>query len=133
MPPQAKKNTRPADNGCMFPDCPSRWIGDELVTKLEGVKINLDRLATVSEQMSQQHIRNAEILKDLKHINESITKIDARIGEAFAVIDTKADMDDILPKETLVTKSDVGRLMLYTSGLILLLVAMIEFVKRNWT
>lgn len=117
----------------MFPDCPSRWIGDELVTKLEGVKINLDRLATVSEQMSQQHIRNAEILKDLKHINESITKIDARIGEAFAVIDTKADMDDILPKETLVTKSDVGRLMLYTSGLILLLVAMIEFVKRNWT
>lgn len=118
------------DNSCMYPDCPSHWIGDKLVAELKTIQKNQERQEELQKQMVGYQISHAALQTDITHVKGDLRKIDERIAEAFRSMEKKADQNDILPKETLVTKSDVGRMMLYTSGILTTIVVLIQIVGR---
>jgi hypothetical protein len=113
-------------SSCAFPDCPSNWVTRELVGELRKIQDNQVEQKNIQEKMLEQKVENASFHKDILHIQENIEKIDHRITDLFRVLENKVDNDDIIPKDRLVTKADVGRLMAYTAGLFALIGVLIQ-------
>ena len=103
-----------------------------MIQELKVIQQNQVAQKNLQEKLVEQQVENGKIQTDIRHIHESLSKIDVRITEAFKTLERKVDKDTIPKPEALVTKADVGRLMAYTSGLIVILFAVIEFAKRSW-
>lgn len=118
-----------SNTGCEFPDCPSKMLGDQLVSELRVIQDNQKDQQRLQEKMVQNQIDMAAFSKDIAYIKQDISGISHRISTAFNLINTKADKkEDILPKETLITKSDFGKFVAYTGGLLALILTVFEFI-----
>jgi hypothetical protein len=117
---------RQEGTSCSFPDCPSNWVTKELVTELRKIQDNQVDQRKVQEKMLEQRVENASFHKDILYMQEDLKKIDGRLTQLFVVLESKVDDDDIIPKDRLVTKADVGRLMVYTAGLFSLVGVLIQ-------
>ena len=117
------------------PKACSPWRARRSRAKIQELKViqqNQVAQKNLQEKLVEQQVENVKMQTDITYIHESLSKIDVRITEAFKTLEKKVDKDTIPKPEALVTKADVGRLMAYTSGLIVILFAVIEFAKRSW-
>lgn len=117
--------------GCEYPDCPSRWLNNELITELKVIQTNQTDQRKVQEKMLDQQIISAGIQADIAHAKEDLRKVDVRITDAFRELAKKVDEGALPPPTELITKKDVAKLIAYTGGLVALIFAVLEVLIRS--
>lgn len=113
---------------CEYPDCPSRFIGEQLLAELKVIQDKQDEHKEIQKAMVKHFIAFAGVQSDLMHVKEDLRKNDGRIVEAFLELKKKADIAAVPPD--VVTRRDVKVMMTYTSLIFVILVALVQWLPK---